>query len=43
MTGYLTLIRKDSITHMQGLAVYVKEGVPFVRDLSLENSEDSYL
>ena len=43
MTGYLTLIQKDSITHMQGLAVYVKEGVPFVRDLSLENSEDSYL
>ena len=24
--GYLPLIRKDSITHMHGLAVYVKEG-----------------
>ena len=41
--GYLPLIRKDSITHMHGLAVYVKEGLPFARDLSLESSEDSYL
>ena len=39
----LPLIRKDSITHMHGLAVYVKEGLPFARDLSLENSTDSYL
>ena len=28
---------------MYGLAVYVKEGLPFARELSLENSEDSYL
>ena len=41
--GYLPLILKDSITHMHGLAVYVKEGLPFARDLSLESSEDSYL
>ena len=41
--GYLPLIRKDSCTHMHGLAVYVKEGLPFARDLSLENSSDSYL
>ena len=41
--GYLPLIRKDSGTHMHGLAVYVKEGFPFARDLSLENSADSYL
>ena len=41
--GYLPLIRKDSSTHMHGLAVYVKEGLPFARDLSLENSTDSYL
>ena len=41
--GYLPLIRKDSGTHMYGLAVYVKEGLPFARDLSLENSADSYL
>ena len=27
--GYLSLIRKDSVTHMHGLAVYVKEGLPF--------------
>ena len=30
--GYLPLIRKDSITHMRGLAVYVKQGLPFARD-----------
>ena len=41
--GYLLLIRKDSITHMHGLPVYVKQGLPFARDLSLENSVDSYL
>ena len=35
--GYLPLIRKDSSTHMHGLTVYVKEGLPF------ENSADSYL
>ena len=28
---------------MHGLTVYVKEGLPFARDLSLENSADSYL
>ena len=41
--GYLPLIRKDSTTHIHGLAVYVKERPPFARDLSLENSADSYL
>ena len=41
--GYLPLIRKDSSTHMHGLAVYVKEGLPFACNLSLENSADSYL
>ena len=41
--GYLPLIRKDSSTHMHGLAVYVKEELPFAWDLSLENSADSYL
>ena len=41
--GYLSLIPKDSSTHMHGIAVYVKEGLPFARDLSLENSADSYL
>ena len=43
VTGYLPLIRKDSSTHINGLAVYVKEGLPFACDLSLENSADSYL
>ena len=32
---YLPLIRKDSSTRMYSLAVYVKEGLPFARDLSL--------
>ena len=43
MRAYLLLIRKDSSTHMHGIAVYVKEGLPFARDLSLENSADLYL
>ena len=37
VTGYLLLIRKDSSSHMHGLALYVKEGLSFARDLSLEN------
>ena len=41
--GYLPLIQKDSSTHMHGHAVYVKEGLPFAWDLSLESSADSYL
>ena len=40
--GYLPLIRKDSISHVHGVAVYVKKGLRFARDLSLESSEDSY-
>ena len=43
MRGYLPLIQKDSITHIHGLAVCVKEGLPFAWDLSPENSGDSYL
>ena len=43
MRGYLPIIRKDSTTHMYGLAVYVKEGLPFAWNLSLENFADSYL
>ena len=39
---YLPLTQKDSSTHMHGLAVYVKEGLPFAQDLSLENSANSY-
>ena len=41
--GYLPLTQKDSSTHVHGLPVYLKEGLPFPRDLSLENSADSYL
>ena len=41
--GYLPLIWKHFVTYMHGLAVYMKGGLPFARDLSLENSPDSYL
>ena len=40
--GYLPSVWKDYITHMHGLAVYVKEGLLFAWDLSLENSSDFY-
>ena len=43
LRGYLPLIRTDSSTHMCGLAVYIKEVLPFPHNLSLENSADSYL
>ena len=43
MTDYLPLTRKDSITHMHGLAVYKNKRLPFALDLSLENSTNSYL
>ena len=42
MSGYLPLTQKDSSIHMHGLTVYVKERLAFARDLSLENSADSY-
>ena len=43
MTGYLPLMQKGSNTHMHGLAIYVKEGLPFAWDLSQENTVDSHL
>ena len=43
LRDYLPLIQKDSITHMYDLAVYIKEGLSFARELSLENSVDCYL
>ena len=43
MRIYLPLIRKNSITHIHGHAVYVKERLPFARDLSQENTADPYL
>ena len=41
--GHLPLIRQGPSAHMHGPVVYVKEGLPFERDLSLENFADSYL
>ena len=43
MWDYLPLIQKDSATHINGLVVYVKEGLPFALELSLENPTDYYL
>ena len=43
VSGYLLLIRNDSSTHMHGLSVYVKDALPFPKDLSLGHSADSYL
>ena len=43
VNGYLHLNWKDSVTHVNGLAVYVKKGLLFAWDVSLENSQDSYL
>ena len=40
---YLPLMRKDSVSHMHGLAVCLKERLLFAQDLSLESSVDSYL
>ena len=42
MRGCFSLIWKDSSTHMHVLTVYVKEGLPFAWNLSLENSADSF-
>ena len=33
----------NNFTHMHVLPIYMKEGLPFAWDLSLENSVDSYL
>ena len=41
--GDFPLIREDYVSHIHGLAFYVKENLPFAQDLSLENFEDSYL
>ena len=37
------LIQKDSMTHLHGLAGFLKERVPFAKDISLDNAEDSFL
>ena len=38
MRGFISLIRRESVTHMHGLSVYVKS-----RDLSIKSSADCYL
>ena len=39
----LPLIWKDSITHTYGLAVYLKKGLPFAQNVSLEKLVDFYV
>ena len=43
VTDYFPLIRKDSVTHMRGPSAFLNEGLPFAQDLSLEDSQGSYL
>ena len=43
LRGYLPLIQKDSTKHIHSLTVYANEGLPLARDLSQENSVNSYL
>lgn len=43
MKRYLPLLRKDSVTYVNGLAVYMKDVLPLTRDCSPENSENSNL
>ena len=42
MRAYFLLIQKDYAAHMHGIAVHVKGGFYFARDISLENSADPY-
>ena len=41
--GYLPLIHKDYSPHMHGLGVFVKEGLPLAREISLETFGESYM
>ena len=43
MRDYLPFTLKGSVSHMDGLLVYVKDGFSYARDVSLENSEYSSL
>ena len=43
VSGYLPIIRKDSVTQMHGLVVYMKEGLPFAWDLFLKSSLKRFL
>ena len=38
--SYIPLIRQDSVTKINGLAVYMKKGIPFAQGLSLGNTQD---
>ena len=41
--GYLPIIRKDSSTHMHGLAVYARETLPISRETHLEKPTEPFM
>ena len=41
--GYVPLICKDSTTHMHGLGVFVKEGLPLAWEIALKTLGESYM
>ncbi len=41
--GYLPLIRKDSDSHMHGLAVYARSNLPLARECTLESPNHPYM
>ena len=40
--GYLPIIRKDSPTHMHGLAVYARDTLPISREVHLEKPTGAF-
>ena len=41
--GYLPIIRKDSSTHMHGLAVYARDTLPISREVHLEKPTEPFM
>jgi len=41
--GYLPLIRKDSIKHMHGLGIYVRDNLPIAREVELEDKQHPFI
>ena len=41
--GYLPIIRKDSSTHMHGLAVYARDTLPISREAHLEKPSETFM
>ena len=41
--GYHPILRKDSSTHMHGLAIYIRDSLPIARALDFETPDKSYM